>query len=213
MRHTCPWWFGHILACPLRRLVQDPHAILRPFVRPGMSVLEVGPGMGYFTPELARLAGESGSLTVADVQQKMLDGTARRLARAGCSSRARFLKCGSDDFHFGLSEFDFVLLFFMVHEVGDRAGFFYRISDSMKPGGAALLAEPFLHVPARGFVKELLEASGAGLVVVRDVRIRAARAALLSRPGDAGRGIDRERPEACRLQGNGIFHPSEGGRR
>jgi len=182
MRHTCPWWFGHILACPLRRLVQDPSAILRPFVRPGMSVLEVGPGMGYFTPELARLVGEHGSLTVTDLQQEMLDGTARRLSRAGFRGRTTLVRCTADDPGTGPAEFDFALLFFMVHEVRERSAFLERIASSLRSGGAALLAEPFVHVSRRSFERELAEASEAGLGIRRDVRIRAARAALLLKP-------------------------------
>ncbi len=34
----CPWWLGYILASPLRRLLQDPAAIVEPHVREGMIV-------------------------------------------------------------------------------------------------------------------------------------------------------------------------------
>jgi len=50
---VCPWWLGYLLACPLRRLSQDPGRILAPYVRGGMAVLEPGPGMGFFTLKLA----------------------------------------------------------------------------------------------------------------------------------------------------------------
>jgi hypothetical protein len=43
---VCPWWVGYILASPVRKLWQNPVRILKPFVRPGMTVLEPGPGMG-----------------------------------------------------------------------------------------------------------------------------------------------------------------------
>ncbi len=51
---VCPWWAGYFLASPLRQLFQDPAKILAPYVREGMTVLEPGPGMGFFTLELAR---------------------------------------------------------------------------------------------------------------------------------------------------------------
>ena len=57
---VCPWWAGYILASPLRRLIQDPRSLLAPYVHPGMTVLEPGPGMGFFTLELARLVGPAG---------------------------------------------------------------------------------------------------------------------------------------------------------
>jgi hypothetical protein len=51
---VCPWWLGWLLASPIRKLRHDPARILAPHVREGMTVLEPGPGMGFFTLELAR---------------------------------------------------------------------------------------------------------------------------------------------------------------
>jgi tRNA A58 N-methylase Trm61 len=48
------------LVNPLRRLVHAPLALLRPYVKEGMTVLEPGPGMGFFTLDLARLVGPTG---------------------------------------------------------------------------------------------------------------------------------------------------------
>jgi predicted methyltransferase len=60
-RRICPWWLGYFLASPLRRwLRHDPTKILAPYVREGMTVFEPGPGMGFFTLELARRVGASG---------------------------------------------------------------------------------------------------------------------------------------------------------
>jgi ubiquinone/menaquinone biosynthesis C-methylase UbiE len=70
----CPWWLGYILASPLRRLLQDPAALLKPYVREGMTVLEPGPGMGFFTVELARHVGPSGRVIAVDVQPRMIGG-------------------------------------------------------------------------------------------------------------------------------------------
>jgi ubiquinone/menaquinone biosynthesis C-methylase UbiE len=78
---VCPWWLGNILAHPLRRRIHDPESILGPFVSEGMIVLEPGPGMGFFTMELARRVGPSGRIVAVDVQPRMLDGFSRRRAR------------------------------------------------------------------------------------------------------------------------------------
>ena len=56
---VCPWWMGYLLACPLRRFFEDPAKILATYVREGMTVLEPGPGMGFFTLELARRVGDA----------------------------------------------------------------------------------------------------------------------------------------------------------
>ena len=40
--HVCPVWAGYFLANRLRRFLQNPYTILAPYVRPGMTVLDVG---------------------------------------------------------------------------------------------------------------------------------------------------------------------------
>lgn len=88
MSHSvCPWWLGYLLASPVRRLMHDPARILAPFVREGMRVLEPGPGMGFFTIDLARMVGPLGGIVVVDIQPKMLNRLKRRAARAGLVER------------------------------------------------------------------------------------------------------------------------------
>jgi SAM-dependent methyltransferase len=84
---VCPWWVGYFLASPLRHLVHNPSTILRSFVSEGMTVVEPGPGMGFFTMELARLVGRSGRIIAIDVQPKMLVELKRRAGKAGLLDR------------------------------------------------------------------------------------------------------------------------------
>ena len=84
---VCPWWLGYLLASPMRRLMQDPGKLLAPYVREGMTVLEPGPGMGFFTLEIARLVGPSGRVVAVDIQPRMLSSLKRRAARAGLLER------------------------------------------------------------------------------------------------------------------------------
>ncbi|MBU1207873.1 MAG: hypothetical protein KKH04_13245 [Proteobacteria bacterium] len=51
--HVCPVWVGYLLASPLRKLFQNPKKILEPYVQKDMKVLDVGPGMGFFTLPLS----------------------------------------------------------------------------------------------------------------------------------------------------------------
>ena len=71
---VCPSWAGYLLASPVRKLLQNPTRILEPYVRAGMNVLEPGPGMGFFTLELARLVGPEGRVVAVDVQPAMIAG-------------------------------------------------------------------------------------------------------------------------------------------
>ena len=47
-----------------------------------MTVLEPGPGMGFFTLELARLVGPEGRVIAVEVQPQMIAGLRRRAERA-----------------------------------------------------------------------------------------------------------------------------------
>lgn len=162
---VCPWWLGPILASPLRRLVHDPAKLLGPHVRPGMTVLEVGPGMGFFTLELARLAGPGGRVVAVDVQEKMLAGLRRRAERAGVAGlvelrRAAPDRLGVDDL---AGKVDLVVAFAVVHELPDAGRFFEEVRRALAPGGKVLLAEPSGHVSADAFAETLGAAEAAGL--------------------------------------------------
>jgi hypothetical protein len=76
-----------VLASPLRRWFQDPVKIADGHVSEGMTLVEPGPGIGYFTLELARLVGSSGRVVAVDLQPRLLDSLRRRAARSGLADR------------------------------------------------------------------------------------------------------------------------------
>src|SRR5689334_1280948 len=113
---VCPWWLGYFLSSPLRRLMLDPEKVVEPFVRKGMTVLEPGPGMGFFTLELARLVGPSGRVVAVDIQPKMLAGLQRRAAKAGVSSRVEARQASAESLRIAdlQGRVDFTLAFAVV---------------------------------------------------------------------------------------------------
>ncbi len=180
---VCPWWLGRLLASPIRRLWYDPVKILGPFVRAGMTVLEPGPGMGFFTLELARLVGPAGRVVAVDIQPQMLDGLRRRAARAGLGSRidgrlARPDSLGVEDLN---GKVDFVLAFAMVHELPDPARFFRDAAGALAPGGRLLLSEPRSMVAGDGFPRELALAEAAGFHLEERPAVAGNLSALFSR--------------------------------
>jgi ubiquinone/menaquinone biosynthesis C-methylase UbiE len=180
---VCPWWLGYLLASPLRRLYQDPRAILSPHLQSGMTVVETGPGMGFFTLDIARLVGPGGRVVAIDVQPKMLDALKRRAKRAGLPDRVDTrLVAGDATGMEGLDgQADFVLAFAVVHELPDMHRFFAAAGAALKPGGSLLLAEPSGHVTTENFTKTLAAAEAAGLRRVDSPRIRGSRTALLEK--------------------------------
>ena len=183
MSHTCPWWFGYFLLNPLRRFAQRPERILGPFVRPGMLVLEPGCGMGFFTLDLARMVTPGGRVVAIDLQEKMLVGLRRRAAQAGLEGAidirlAQPDRLGIDDL---TAQVDFVLAFYLVHELQRPDAFFGEIAVALKADGAVLVVEPPLHVSRAAFEASLAVAAGAGLVVRDRPRIGPNKAALLAK--------------------------------
>ena len=180
---VCPWWLGWVLANPLRRLQHKPEVLLRPYVQPGMTVLEPGPGPGFFTLELARMVGPGGRVIAADVQAGMLRALRRRATRAGLADRidARLVPANDMRLDDVADKVDFVLAFAVVHEMPGAAAMFAQAARALRRGGTLLLAEPSGHVDAATFSDELQAAAQAGLTVVDAPEIRGTRAALLRR--------------------------------
>ena len=182
-QRVCPWWLGYMLASPLRRLWQDPQEILAPYVQAGMVVLEPGPGMGFFTLELARLVGASGRVVAADVQPRMLARLDRRAKRAGLRDRIETRRTQSDAM--GIDDLkgkvDFALAFALVHELPSPSAFFAELFQALKPGSLLLLAEPTGHVSEEAFEVELKDAERAGFLRAESPSISMSWVALLKK--------------------------------
>jgi ubiquinone/menaquinone biosynthesis C-methylase UbiE len=179
---VCPWWLGYFLASPLRRLRHDPHVLLAPFVSGGMTVLEPGPGMGFFTLDLARLVGAKGRVVAIDVQPSMLAALLKRAERAGLKSRIEAREPEGKQLGTGdlAAKVDFVLAFAVLHELPSIPGFFAEAYRALRPGGRLLACEPKLHVSAAAFEETLCQAQRASSRVESRATVRSSRSALLA---------------------------------
>jgi ubiquinone/menaquinone biosynthesis C-methylase UbiE len=178
---VCPWWIGYWLASPVRKLLHNPALILAPFVREGMTVFEPGPGMGFFTLDMARMVGKSGRIIAVDVQPKMLSVLGRKAQRKGIRDRIELRL--ADSTGMGIRDLygkvDFVLAFAMVHELPDAAQFFKESFAALRPGGKLLFSEPANHVEKSEFGRSLDQAKQAGFRVKSAPPIRSNLSALL----------------------------------
>ncbi len=179
--HTfvCPWWLLPTFDNPLRRLVHNPYRILGDLVRPGQTVVDLGCGMGYCSIPLAQLVGAQGKVICVDVQQQMLDGLRRRAARAGVLAQVTLQRCEPTEI--GLAESaDFVLAFWMLHEVPDQSAFLTEVKTHLKASGRFLLVEPVGHVSGTAFRLSVAAAEQAGLAPVGRPRVIASRSVLFA---------------------------------
>jgi ubiquinone/menaquinone biosynthesis C-methylase UbiE len=178
--HLCPWWLTYTFDNPLRRLLHDPAAVVGPYVRTGMRVADIGCGMGFFTATLASLVGEAGRVQAVDLQPQQLARTRRRCAEAGVVGRVDFIQ--ATETALGLvPPLDFVLAFWMVHEVADAKRLLAEVEQCLVPGGRMLVAEPRLHVSASALATTAAAGRRVGLTVSPVAGVRLSHALLLSR--------------------------------
>lgn len=150
------------------------------YVKEGWMVLDVGPGMGYFTIPIAKLVGPSGKVIAADLQRHMLDAIYRRAVRARVQDRIILHQTKADEI--GLTiPVDFCLAFWMVHEVRDRKRFLNQIASILKRGGTMLVAEPKLHVSKVNFTATLNLAQEVGFQVIDQPKIFLSNTAVLKK--------------------------------
>ncbi len=179
-KHVCPRWLCFTFDNVFRRCFQDPAALLSPYVHAGDTAIDVGPGIGFFTIPLAERVGDAGKVIAVDIQQAMLDALRRRAVKRGVASRISTHL--ATEASLGISaEADFILAFWMAHEVPDRRRFFEELRHLLKPQGIFLLAEPGIHVSASMFNRIVADAEAAGFKIQSRPRIAFSRAAVLAK--------------------------------
>jgi len=181
---ACPPWVGYLLLCPLRKFGENPRKILAPHVRPGMTVLEPGCAMGFFSLPLARMVGPEGRVICVDLQEAMIRRLERRARKVGLSDRIETHVCSTDDL--GLDAWsgriDLIAAIHMIHEVEDAQALLSQFYDLLRLGGRLLVVEPKGHVGREQFEGELEQARSAGFGELEAPRHRRELAALLEKP-------------------------------
>lgn len=164
------WWRRHPSACPygLRLSLQAPH----PFVTrgglreilapaPGERVLEVGPGTGYYSLDVARWIGPGGTLDVLDIQQEMLDHTVRRARERGIQNIIP-RRGDAQELPYPDATFDAAYLNFVLGEIPDNDAALHELQRVLKPGGRLVVGEalPDPHMVPFGSLRRRAEAAG-----------------------------------------------------
>lgn len=188
---VCPVELAGSLDNRIRRWLQNPHKILSPYVREGMTVLDVGCGPGFFSIEMAQMVGPGGRVIAADLQEGMLDKLRAKIRGTGFEKRVKLVKCDQDNLNVS-DRVDFILTFYVVHEVPDRRALFRQLHALLNDDGTYLLVEPKLfHVSRREFEATIEFAQEEGFKVQAGPRLLASWSAILTRKTNHG---DRDQP-------------------
>lgn len=176
----CPVEKAGSLDNRIRRWLQNPKKILRPYIKEGMTVLDFGCGPGFFSVELARMVGESGRVIAADLQEGMLHKLRDEIKVTEIENRITLHKC--EENKIGVSErVDFILAFYVVHEVPEKEKLFTEFAAMLKPSGQVLIVEPPFHVSNKAFEETIKKANAAGFTEVERPKVMFNKAVILKK--------------------------------
>ena len=161
--YVCPVALAGSLDTRIRRWLQNPKKILAPYIKEGMTVLDLGCGPGFFSIDMAQMVGPKGTVIAADLQEGMLQKVKEKIQGTALQERIHLHLCKQDDINIS-EKVDFVLAFYMVHEVPNKEKFFMQVRTALKPDGRFLIVEPkVVHVSYKAFKKTIQIAQKAGL--------------------------------------------------
>jgi ubiquinone/menaquinone biosynthesis C-methylase UbiE len=131
---------AQMLLNPLRRRLMPVAGTLERFgIGPGQTVLELGPGPGYYSLEASSLVGAAGRLLCLDLQRGMLDILSSRLSEAGAS--ADLIVADATRVPLASSSVDRAFLVTVLGEVPDQDAALAELRRVLKPGGLLGFAE------------------------------------------------------------------------
>jgi len=179
---TCPWQGGALLAASIRKLVHNPNRIVSPYLSEGMTAMDIGSGMGFFTIPMSVIAGERGKAIAVDLQPEMLVGLEKKAQKAG-SANITFHQCGFDSLNVGQwnGTVDFALIFMMLHEVPDADRLIQEVHSVLAPGGKVLFSEPLGHVGKQKFLHSISMIRQIGFEVIASPKIHLCRSAVFQK--------------------------------
>jgi ubiquinone/menaquinone biosynthesis C-methylase UbiE len=138
-----PHQAAFLLNNPVRRALSNPARKIDAIGLTGSEhVLEVGPGPGFYSVQIARRL-TYGRLDLFDLQPQMLDKARRQLESAGFHDVGFTTGEASDGFPYPEGAFDVAFLAAVIGEVPDKPACIRSLGRVLKPGGLLVFAEAF----------------------------------------------------------------------
>jgi demethylmenaquinone methyltransferase / 2-methoxy-6-polyprenyl-1,4-benzoquinol methylase len=135
-------------------------------VRSGQHVLDLAGGSGDLSLKLARQVGDTGSVTLADLNADMLDVGRRRLLDVGVVKRVAYVQTNAESLPFCDDSFDLVTIAFGLRNVAVKERALESMLRVLRPGGQMLILEfsamrvPLLEPLYRAYIMNVLPRMG-----------------------------------------------------
>ena len=180
---VCPWQAAPVLLMTIRKPFHNPRRIVENYISDGMTVMDIGCGMGYFSIPMAKMVGESGKVIAVDLQSEMLDGLKRYSAKAGVNNIITHqCKKNTLDLDRWAGKIDFALIFWMLHEVPDSRRLILEMRTTLSEHGVLFFSEPKLgHVSIGKFKESLDMITSTGFKITASPKVTFGRTALLEK--------------------------------
>lgn len=178
---VCPVELADSLDSKLRRWLQNPQRILSPYIKEGMTVLDVGCGPGFFSIEIAKMVGKNGKVFSIDMQEGMLQKIRSKIKGTELEKRIELVKCEQDKIVVP-EKVDFILAFYMVHEVPDKEKLFQQLKNILNENGKFLIVEPkFFHVSKKEFDLTIGKAEKTGFKAAMGLKLAFSFSSILTK--------------------------------
>jgi len=139
-----PQWMANAIDNPFRRKIQPPdETAIRHGIKPGMIVLEIGPGNGTYTLGAARQIGLDGKLITVDIEPKMIERVNQRIEFEGVTNiDARVADVYKLPFE--EAKFDLIYMITVINEIPDIPKALAEFHRVLKPSGTLVFSELFM---------------------------------------------------------------------
>lgn len=179
--HVCRHSYSFILDNFIRRFLQKPGKIVGEYIEEGDIVIDLGCGPGFFSIDMAKMVGKSGRVISVDLQKEMLQKLRKKAVQQGLMKRIQLHQCAQQSIGLdpGITA-DFILAYYVVHEVPDSGRFLSEVKGLLKKGGRFLIVEPTFHVSKKRFAQMWQQAQALGFSVVDTPEGKGGRSLLLA---------------------------------
>jgi len=126
------------------------------------------------------MVGESGRVIACDLQEEMLHKLRDKIQGTELEGRITLHKCQKNSIGV-LENVDFVLAFYMVHEVPNQEEFFCEIASIVKAKGQVFIVEPPFHVSKKAFGETIKTARAIGFTPDESPKVLLSKTVILKK--------------------------------